>query len=182
MRSIKADRLMSVIIVPLLLLGIAALALTACNEQSTTQQQEATRDRIQDRAHQAVRVPEISNFLVRETVAEYMRRMDEPNKLFYVYVLADTGQILGYYIARGAPVNICTFLTPPDRFHRESGPAYAMRKAPAADGVFYGDSACNTEYFFDAETDSLIQIQGLKLFISEQPLELDAEPIRVKSE
>ncbi|WP_019558521.1 hypothetical protein [Thioalkalivibrio sp. ALE12] len=164
-------------------LAATALTLSGCNEASTSQQQETARDNIMDRAHQSVRIPEVSNFLTREYVAEYMRRMDEPNKTFYVYVVADTGQMLGYYVARSAPVNICTFLTPPDRVERttSSSVGRVLRKASGADGVYYGDSACNTEYFFDAETDALVQIQGLNLFVSDQPLEMDAKPIRVQT-
>lgn len=167
--------------VTLCLIAIISFFLLAANscQSETERQQVEARNQNMDRANQMVKVPEISNFVVREGVAEYMRRMDEPNKLFYIYVLADTGNVLGYYVSRGAPINICTFLTPPDRRTRNHS---SIRKAPAADGVYYGDAACNTEYFFDSETNTMVMIQGLKLFVSEQPLELDAEPIRVKTD
>jgi len=162
---------------------LAAMMVMACDPpSSTSHEQEASRDSAMDQAHASVPIPTTQNFMTRETVAEFMRRIDEPNKVFYVYVMANNGNYVGYYVSRGRPVNICTFLTPPDRVERHSGPRYVTRSAPGMDGVYYGGNACDSEYFFDAATDSLIEIVtrgGLSMFVSEQPLELDVQRIRV---
>lgn len=160
-----------------------AMFMMACEPQppSTSKQQEGQRDSAMDRAHSSVQIPTTQNFLTRETVAEFMRRTDEPDKTFYIYVLADTGQIIGYYVSRGRPVNICTFLSPPDKVERKPGGGYVKRAAPGMDGVYYGAGACGSDYFFDAETDTMVELHGLKMFVADQPLELDAEPIRVSS-
>lgn len=164
------------------------LLLSACKEEqtTTTQRQEIQRDAVAENADRAVPAYQATNFVVRNTVNEYMRRMDEPNKIFYLYVISDVGTPIGYYVARTPAVNICTFMTPPERVesHRPPGgnTTYLKRQAPALDGVFYGQGACNTEYFFDAETDAMIQIQGLNLFISDQPIQnIDAPKFVMKN-
>lgn len=172
----------------------ATLFLAACQEESTTtERQESQRDRVAEAADRSVPAYQASNFVVRNTVNEYMRRMDDPNKIFYLYVMSDMGTPIGYYVARTPAVNICTFLTPPERVERQRHallpPARDLRRlavgrqAPALDGVFYGSGACNTEYFFDAETDAMIQIQGLNLFISDQPIQnIDAPRFQMQTQ
>lgn len=154
----------------------SAMFLAACQEEknSTTERQEQQRDQVAELADRSVPAHRATNFVVRETINEYMRRMDEPNKTFYLYVMSDMGTAIGYYVARTPPVNICTFMTPPERVETYVGPnnrGWVVRQAPALDGVFYGAGACSTEYFLDAETDALIMIQGLNLFVSDQPIQ-----------
>tara|TARA_B100000929_G_scaffold290599_1_gene284871 strand:+ start:32489 stop:33004 length:516 start_codon:yes stop_codon:yes gene_type:complete len=167
-----------------LIIILSLFAVTACKGgQSTSQKQEQTRTEVLNRADAAVPTPVISNFIARKTVAEYMRRMDQPNKLFYIYIVADTGNIIGYYVSRGKPVSSCLNMTPPDRgdYYRNGG--VINRVAPSLNGLYNaGGGACNSTYFFDAETDALVEISGLNLFTADQPLNLDAEPITVVSE
>lgn len=166
-------------------LALVMAFLTACDiNETTSQRQEVTRDTAMDRAHSAVPIPQTSNFMTRETVAEFMRRIDQPSRLFYIYVMANTGNYIGYYVSQGRPVNICTFLSPPDRVERYSGPAYVKRTAPGMDGVYYGGNACDSEYFFDAETNAMVEIVtrgGLSMFVTDQPLELDVQRIHVRT-
>lgn len=178
------------------LLAVIGLAfvLAGCDERTvtTSEQQEATRDSAMDRAHNAVPIPRTQNFLTRETVAEFMRRTDEPNKTFYIYLLNSMGNYIGFYVARGRPVNICTFLSPPDRVTREyvgngASRSYGnfKRAAPGMDGVYYGSGACDSEYFFDASSDALIEIitrGGISMFVTDRPLELDVQQIQIRVE
>lgn len=162
---------------------ISAMFLAACMEESTSDRQEADRSNIMDRAYEQIPTPQLQNFVKRRAVSEYMERMDEPNKTFYIYVIADTGNVMGYYVSRGGPINICTFMTPPDRVSYERSQGRVVREAPGIDGLYYGgDGACDTEYFFDAETDAMIQLNGLNLFVADQPLDIEANPINVKTQ
>jgi len=169
-----------------ILAALVSLVLAGCDPQtSTSQAQENSRDGAMDRAHNAVSIPQTQNFLTRQTVAEFMRRIDEPDKVFYIYVMANTGNYIGYYVSQGRPVNICTFLSPPDRVDHSHSQGRVVRAAPGMDGVYYGGSACDSEYFFDAETDAMVEIVtrgGISMFVSEQPLELDVQQIRVSAE
>lgn len=183
-----SSKLMKRILVGSTGITASAFLLAACQEETTTtERQETQRDMVAEAADRSVPAYQASNFVVRNTVNEYMRRMDEPNKIFYLYVMSDMGTPIGYYVARTPATNICTFLTPPERVerHRPSGgnSTYVVRQAPALDGVFYGSGACNTEYFFDAETDAMIQIQGLNLFISDQPIQnIDAPRFEMQAQ
>lgn len=168
----KTIHLMSVVLLSLILM--------ACNgEMTTSEKQEATRDELMTRANNSTPIPEIRNFLAREAVAEYMRRMDQPNKLFYIYILADNGQFVGYHVARTQTVNICTFMAPTDKIEKSRG-HYWKRDAPANDGLYYGAGACNVDYFFDSATDALLQLKGLNYIISDMPLALDVKPLKVR--
>lgn len=155
---------------------------TACDlpEPSASQKQEAARDNVMERANAKVPVPQTDNFVTREMIAEYMRRMDEPNKTFFVYVVANTGAVMGYYTTNGAPVSICAFLAPPDKVEERYGGSDLVRKAPGVDGVYYSGGGCDTYYFFDANSDAMVQVKGLNLFVSDQPLSIEAEPITIK--
>jgi hypothetical protein len=155
---------------------------TGCNgEASTTEKQEQTRSSLMDKANASVPIPRIDNFLARQSVAEYMRRMDNPSKTFYIYVLGDNGNTIGYYVAKSQPMNICSFMSPTDKVEERYGDPDVVRQAPALDGLYYGSSGCNVDYFFDAETDALIQLNGLNYMITDQPLKLDAKPLKVQS-
>lgn len=164
---------------------ISAGFLTACDaNQTTSQKQEKTRTAVLDRADAAVPTPVINNFIARKTVAEFMKRMDQPNKLFYVYIVADPGNIIGYYVSRGKPVSSCLNMTPPDKVQRVRHERTAVvRTAPNLNGLYNaGSGACNSTYFFDAETDALVEISGLNLFTTDQPLDIEAEAITVKKQ
>src|SRR3546814_5665015 len=63
------------------------------------------------RATAAVPVPPTNNFVARQQLAEYMSRMDDPSKVWFVYLLGDNGNIIGYHIG-SYPQSVCTFMTP----------------------------------------------------------------------
>jgi hypothetical protein len=174
MRSMK-----NALIVTLIALSFMV---TGCKgEASTTEKQEQARSSLMDKANASVPIPRIDNFLARQSVAEYMRRMDNPSKTFYIYVLGDNGNTIGYYVAKSQPMNICSFMSPTDKVEERYGDPDVVRQAPALDGLYYGSSGCNVDYFFDAETDALIQLNGLNYMITDQPLKLDAKPLKVQS-
>lgn len=174
-------RSMKVVVMAAAVLGLSTAVAGCKAEQSTSAQQEQQREHISAKANNAVPVPDINNFVAREAVAEYMKRMDQPNKLFYIYVLADTGNIIGYFVSKGPPVNICNNMTPPDKVEdRGSHDGDVVRVAPSLNGLYNaGSGVCNQDYFFDANSGGLISLKDLKAFISDQPLNLDVEPITV---
>ena len=174
MRSMKNALIVTIIAMAFLVAGCKG-------EASTTEKQEQARSSLMDKANASVPIPRIDNFLARQSVAEYMRRMDNPSKTFYIYVLGDNGNTIGYYVAKSQPMNICSFMSPTDKVEERYGDPDVVRQAPALDGLYYGSSGCNVDYFFDAETDALIQLNGLNYMITDQPLQLDAKPLKVQS-
>ncbi len=164
------------------------MSLAACKvegESSTRAQGEKEQEAIMERATNRVPTYIPRNFLTRETVNKWMKRMDVPDKTFYVYLLGDNGNQLGYYVAQTRPINECTLLTPPDRENVYSagstGLTTSVTAAPSLDGV-YGKGGCESYFFFEASTDAYIETHGMDFFVADQPLNLDAEPITVSSQ
>ena len=159
----------------------AATALTGCPDRSDSRSQgERQQESVMQRAQAAVPVPRVSNFLTRSAVSKWMTRMDQPNKIFYVYIMGDNGNAVGYYTAQNRPTSTCTLMTPPDREVRVRGQgANPLGAAPALDGVYYGSAKCAGVFFFDAGTDAYIEVNGFHYVVTDQPLKIEADPINV---
>lgn len=159
----------------------SALTFSSCldTEPSAQSQGEQEQENIIKRAQRAVPVPKTTNFITREAVAKWLKRMDVPKKTFYIYVFTPMGQPIGYYVSQHYPVPFSALMTPPQSIHEDSYGNVPIT-APALDGVWYsGGSSGDLYYWFDAETDALISIKGGMLFFTDQPLSLDIERIRV---
>ena len=128
----------------------------------------------------AVPIPVVEHFQTRESVAKWITRQDTPDRIYYVYVFADTGNCMGYYVAQNRPVSICCAITAPDVIDG-SGSNKAVVKAPAIDGVYYNGGDDDQYYFFDAATDAMIELTGVKFITSDQPLMITADPIQVQT-
>lgn len=170
-------------IVMILMACFLSVGMVACNKDSTQEAGEKEQENVMERARQAVPTPQIDNFLTRKMVAKWMKRMDRPNKTFYIYVVADSGAMIGYYVAQYQPVSTATFLTPTKREVSVYGSgANPLGPAPALDGTYYGNGAAASQYFwFDAETDAFISLQGLNYILSDQPLSVEAPRIKVET-
>lgn len=158
---------------------------TSCNQAAPTARESnvAVQKTTMSRANAAVPVPQVSNFLSREAVAKQVRRLDERGKLFYVYLLADNGNQLGYYVSNTRPVSVCALMTPPDDLWYDidiNGKTSQLMKAPGLGGT-YGGGDCRAVFFFDAATDTYIEVNGLNYFVSDQPLSVKSDPITVKA-
>lgn len=174
------------LLITCLTIGLA-MTLTACNAESdetTSERGARVQESIMQKAQSSVPVPQTNNFLTRKAVAKWMERMDQPQKLFYIYVLADTGNVIGYYVAQTRPVSECALMTAPKRLERGDRGSYGgdfQMPAPALDGVYYtGGCDSGEAFFFDAETDAFIGLSGLNYFVADQPLSLDADPIKIQ--
>ena len=174
------------------LLLVAALLLTvavACGGEnggaSSSQQRKRsiqTRTDIFAAAEAKYPIPHPKNFPLREALVAFTEREDLLDHPWYVYIIADTGNILGYYVAKQVPVNSCTFLSSTENVRDDDG-GNLILTAPSLDGIYYGgggaSAGCDEWFFFDGATDALIKIRGVKFFVADQPLKLQAEPIEV---
>ncbi|HGM4965237.1 hypothetical protein JET76_22270 [Pseudomonas putida] len=139
---------------------------------------------LMERATSAVPVPQVNNFLSREAVAKQVRRLDEKGKLFYVYILGNNGQQMGYYVSNTRPVPTCSLLTPPDDVWKDyngNGGLTSQRLTAPGLGGTYSPGPCSSVFFFDAATDAYIEIAGLNYFVSDQPLAVKSDPIKIIS-
>lgn len=177
-------------------IGFATVILSACEPsqandaaraaQRAEEANKTAQNDIMARATAQVPVPKINNFLARKNLAEYMKRMDDPAKTWYVYILADTGAKLGYYVASTYPQSSCSFMTPPEQVREinvhggtQSANPIAVTSAPSLMGVYYKGGGCDNTFFFDAASGALIILTGVHTWASDVPLDVDAPLIKV---
>lgn len=173
--------------IAILLAALAAVVVAAgCVEEDSTKIRNASvkaRTQTFARAQAAAPLPRTVNFPQRKALVEFTERQDLTDHPWYVYVLADTGNVLGYYVAKTVPINACNFLSSTEEVHTE-WEGTTVLTAPSLDGIYYGgagaSSGCDAWFFFDSATNALIQIRGVNFFTADQPLRLDAKPIRVE--
>lgn len=143
------------------------------------------RERLFAIAQQMYPIPVPSDFPFRRDLVKYTVRQGLTSHDFYVYVLGENGNVIGYFVAQTAPQNACNFLSETTRVSQNSSGAIYTRQAPSLDGVYYGGTgatgACDEWFFFDSATDALIKIRGLNFFTADQQLKLDAQPIEVRT-
>lgn len=173
--------------ITLVLLGTLALFMlttaSSCDSKQDVQRRNSVRTRADAfaRAERAVPVPKTENFPLRKTLAVMTERDDQLNHPWYVYILGMNGNVIGYYVAKTDPINACDFLSSTEDAHD----GYVLT-APSLDGIFYGGSGstsgCDAWVFLDAATDALIKIRGMNFYAADQPLRLEADPIRVKGQ
>lgn len=151
-------------------------------EKSSQKQGEEKQESVMKRAMKAHPVPKIDKFLTRKNMVKWMERMDQPGKLFYIYILSDTGSITHYFVAQYRPVSVNTYLTSPKRIHDDYDWGVTV-PSPALDGTYYGSGGASRQYFFfDAETDAYIELKGLNYIISDQPFKVEAPQITIQKE
>ncbi len=177
--------------IALVILAITLLVTTVlvsgCSEGTSSEKQRensiVTRAQMFEKAEALYPVPQTNNFPAREMLVKYTERQDLVNHPYYVYVLADTGNIIGYYVAQSYPVSINAFLSSTEDVYLPGNGTSLTLTAPSLDGIYYGGSGASSGdgwFFFDAETDALIVLYGVKLFVADQPLRIEAKPITVE--
>jgi hypothetical protein len=177
--------ILTFVLLPLTLLILA----TACaeeNDKVAAQRDRSIKTRADtfERAERAVPVPKTENFPLRALLAEMTIREDKVNYPWYIYILGDNGNTIGYYVGKTVPVNKCNFLSSTESV-RSSDYGNLVLTAPSLDGIYYGGSgasgACDAWVFQDVATSALITIRGVKFYTSDRPLRLEADAITVKS-
>lgn len=121
----------------------------------------------------------VKNFPQRKALVEFTTREDLINHPWFVYILGDNGNTIGYYVAKAAPENSCNFLSSTEDIYNSDKGTVKMQ-SPSYDGVYYGASQCDEWFFFDATTNALIKIRGVKFYVADQPLKIDAAAIKVQ--
>src|SRR3990167_3469445 len=177
---------LGLLVVVLLALFVTATA-SSCDKENIGEDQRkqsvATRTQSLKEAEAKFPISHPKNFPLREALVRFTEREDLLDHPWYVYIIADTGNILGYYVAKQVPVNSCTFLSSTENVLTEGIEGTVVLTAPSLDGIYYGgggaSAGCDEWFFFDGATDAMIKIRGVKFFVADQPLKLEAEPILV---
>ena len=159
-----------------------------CGEKTVEEKGTEAQTNLMEKAQKAVPVPEVNNFQTRKMVAKWMRRMDEPSKEFYCYLMASNGQIVHHFVTNGRPISAGSFMTPPKKEYSVGGGTgpNPLGPAPALDGVYYGQgsSAGTARFAFDAATDAYFEVAGVGNFvmiITDQPLNIDSPRLKIQA-
>jgi len=164
----------------LALAGAAVVKSAAFDTSPSDNRKQAVQSRNSafNRAKSLYPDPYTRNFPMRKELVEFTQREDMLHHPWYVYILGLQGNVVGYYVAKFAPENSCNFLSSTqDIFETDHGTV--PMQSPSYDGVYYGSSTCDEWFFFDESTNALIKIRGMNFYTSDQPLRLQAQPIRV---
>jgi hypothetical protein len=170
------------ILLPLFLI-LGAVVFAGCGGKSKSEQQRenAVNQRYDtfQKAQSAVATPNISSFPRRQTLADAVKRQSLPNHPWYVYVLGQNGNIVNYFVAKSVPTNDCDYLSSTDNIQTVRGDNWDL-PAPSLEGIYQSQTGCNTLTFFDLATDAEIQVSSLQTFVTDRPLKVDAQAVKVK--
>jgi len=128
---------------------------------------------------QAVPVPNLTTAQERKMVAKRAQRFDTENKLGYVYVITDSGSILGYYTIFGKVASLRSYLTPVDQIlvpGSQDGGGVVV-EAPDIDGT-YGENVEGV--FFFTDNDVYVEWNGKYLY-SDQLLPIRVPLLNIKA-
>lgn len=119
------------------IIGMAALFFSSCDfEDKAKEKRDSAISARADtfaRAEKVAPLPEMNNFPARKALVEYTLLQDRIDTKWYIYILGDTGNIIGYYVGKTRPINSCNFLS-----STEDVSGTLVLTAPSLDGIFYG--------------------------------------------
>ena len=166
------------------LLAFIALSAESCADTSTQskQRKESVKQRADTfaRAENKYPLPHTENFPLRKMLVEMTKREDLENHPWYVYHMGDQGNVIGYYVAKTVPINACDFLSSTEDVH-SSEYGKVVLHAPSIDGIYYGESACNTYVWQDYSTNAIVKVTLASgtIVTVDKPLNIEAEAIKV---
>lgn len=172
------------LLVTIAIIGIVAVILVASfaeagGGQSTQEADQATQEQILRRAQSVEPVYQTQNFLSRRAINKWTERLDTPDKLWYVYLMTESGAFIGYHVCNTVPLSYGVSITNPQQIiDRHEGDVAIP--SPGSDGVLYAGTSNDVHYCFDAETDALITF-NTEFVYYDQPINVDAPELRLSN-
>jgi len=129
-----------------IVLFIAILVMfSSCSIEPSARQKADTASRsTAEVAISTIPVPQLSYFQERRTAKKWAEYWDIPNVITYVYVVANNGSIVGYFVSDGKPASTRSYLTPEEQFYSYGNSTIVS--APDIDGT-YGDNNPGIRFF-----------------------------------
>jgi hypothetical protein len=186
MRRVSLPIWLVVLIAAVVAAGIGAAIAQSYNGPSPSDARKAAVEARADAFNRAVQeYPDpgqlMHNFPIRHALRDMSLREDKINHPWYVYILGDNGNTIGYYVAKYPPINACDFLSSTEDVYGSDNGNLKMQ-SPSYDGVYYGQALCDVWVIFDAATNAEIKIGGLKFYTADAPLALQVQAIKVKGQ
>lgn len=169
-----------------LILAIAfSSSLISCgggNHNSGSQAKEAElTEQNQTRLMVSTPPPRLENSLEREQLSRRLTRFNNKNKVSYIILMSDMGQVITTIAIRGKVSSVNSLLTTPDqvvnrRWTYTSGHGYSQHvvASPDLDGS-YGSNG-DAVFFFRASDDAYMEWNG-KYLLSDAPVSLTTAPL-----
>jgi hypothetical protein len=158
---------------------IALSLLTGCNGPRVVQTGETARDEMeqteanQARLAKATAVPKFDQSLERENLVRRLQNFNVANKIGYVYLLGNQGQVIAFYTIKGKVSSMNSLLTNPQQVIQVkkgtmSDPHVEVVPSPDLDGS-YGH---NPEGIFFFTTSGAMIETTLNFIYTDQPLKI----------
>lgn len=148
-------------------------------EAGVTEHQQAILDKTQPDPH-------LTYSLQRQNLITRLNMMNNPNRVSYIYLMSQYGNIVAFYVVKGAVSSLNEHLTTQTQLvlgagvengTGSNGPTSHVVNSPSLDGT-YGNQG--TGIFFFTETGAMIQWNGPYMW-STQPLTVHEQPILTQS-
>lgn len=162
--------------------GALVGGLTACDDGGKTSAQKkdsTTINAVRKAAQTAVPYPlaqvKGGGFLERRLLKENLLRQNDPNRLAYVTLLTDQGQVVATYPIQGMVFNLNSQMTATDlsEQHGHSGDGTVVVDAMGDNGTF-GDEPHSVGFF----TTNGVEIKWSGIYLeSDAPLDLTSKPL-----
>jgi len=150
--------------------GIMSVFASGENDRpsSTTVTARATEDVAQD-AISAVPIYRPRYFNERRGVANWLKKWDTPPEATeaYIYLISQTGTVIGYYVTNGKPFSTESYLIPEEKYYANG----ATLQTQDLDGT-YGSNQKGIRFF--TPSGIAVEWSGLYIFTSE-PLDLNVK-------
>lgn len=137
----KTIKNLALVIIALMVVGVMTFLSTSCivEAPSSSETVQESQEQMTEKMVENIKVPEVSYFQERRTIAKWVERWDAPSIPTYVYLIS-YGNILGYYVADGKPAATTSYLTPEEKFEEgvDVGDSYGdvLVSAPDIDGTW----------------------------------------------
>lgn len=132
----------------------------------------------QQRLEQVVPTPTLDYSNERANIAKRALTFgSDPNKVSWIYLLADNGVIVGYFSVKGKVSNLSSYLVPDEQvIHDSNGPVVVQ--APDIDGSY----GTNGDGVFWYDTQNIYHEWNGLYFLTDQPVKLSQQPVLVQED
>ena len=114
--------------------------------------------------------------LERENINKRTNRWNDVNKISYIYLITDYGQIMAFYTIKGKVSSVNSQITNPEKVVENGATGIATLPSPAEDGS-YGSNG--DAIFFFTTDDAYVEWNG-KYLLCDKPLKLSTAPLLVR--
>ncbi|WP_431728622.1 hypothetical protein [Verrucosispora sp. TAA-831] len=151
-------------------IAVLALALAGCGDSGDIPQYDKQSDANFQAQKKNDPLPNLTDSLERANIIEHLKRNNQPDRVRYIYLLADTGGIYAYFVIKGKVTSTGAQLTPTDSIVDACSTSYCPHvvQGPTDDGSFGGDEG--GIYFF---TDTGVEIQwNGRWLLTDEPMQI----------